>query len=53
MRLKLNRDAATIVSPPAISQRGPQRSESRPATGATPTIISVEGRNRIPASSGE
>ncbi len=53
MRLKLNSEAATMASPPAISQRGPKRSESRPATGATPTIIRVEGRNRIPASSGE
>ena len=52
MRLKLNSEAETISRPPPISQRGPKRSESRPAIGAIATIISVEGRNRIPASSG-
>ena len=53
MPLKLYSEAATMTRPAAISQRGPKRSASRPATGATPTIIRVEGRNLIPASSGE
>ena len=44
---------ATSVSPTAIGMRAPMRSVSRPAIGAAMMIMTVEGRKRMPASSGE
>ena len=40
---------ATVVMPPAISQREPTRSESLPAIGAKITIITVHGSSAAPA----
>ena len=42
-----------MSSPAVISGRGPMRSESRPAIGATRMMTTVEGRKRTPACSGE
>ena len=39
--------------PPATNGRGPIRSESRPACGASRMISSVQGRNDAPAWIGE
>ena len=44
---------ATSERPIAIGIRAPMRSVSRPAIGAATMITTVEGRNRMPASSGE
>ena len=43
----------TRERPTVMGMRGPMRSVSRPAIGAIATIMSVAGRNRTPASSGE
>src|SRR5262249_37047624 len=45
--------AACSTSPKTISGRGPVRSASRPASGATTTGVAVQGRNRRPAPSEE
>ena len=47
--------SAMVVSvrPVTISGRGPTRSVRRPAIGAITTIMSVVGRKRTPASTGE
>ena len=45
--------AACSARPAAISGRPPMRSESTPAMGATKIGIAVQGRVRMPASSGE
>src|SRR5262245_27331955 len=45
---KSRRDAARRIIPPPISQRGPKRSESFPATGATRMIKTVNGKNVAP-----
>ena len=52
-REKRTSEPATSVSPPAISQREPIRSESLPASGATRMIRNVIGRKIAPAWTGE
>ncbi len=52
-REKRTSEPASRVSPPAISQREPTRSDSLPAIGATTMIRTVIGRKIAPASTGE
>jgi hypothetical protein len=47
----MNSDRASSERPATIGGFGPILSESRPASGATATIISVDGRKRTPACS--
>ena len=53
MRVWRNSATVTRLRPTTIGGRGPIRSVSRPASGAITTIISVEGRKRMPASIAE
>ena len=53
IREKRKSEPASTVIPPVTSQRGPTRSDSRPACGAIRMIRSVQGRNEAPAWIGE